>query len=302
VVAGLLRTLIAVAIPLLNFLLLIAVGLDLTVDDFARVRERRAVVAAGLVAPLLLLPPLALGLTWVFQPGAAVTAGILLIAACPIGGISNTYSYLARASTALSVTLTGLSCLAAVVTMPVLGQVFERALGQPFDFSAPGDLLMAQLMLLLVLPVLIGMGVRGRAPHLAERHGPLLRRVAFGGTAAVLTLVILDRPDVFVSELAMTIPLTLAFVVLSTVAGWMTGALVTRDNRDRFTIAAEFGTRNVGVALATAVTLLGRVDFARFAVAYAIVEIPILLGAVALFRRRQLLAGGLASGDHGPDE
>jgi BASS family bile acid:Na+ symporter len=180
--------------------------------------------------------------------------------------------------------------------------VFERALGQPFDFSAPGDLLMAQLMLLLVLPVLIGMGVRGRAPHLAERHGPLLRRVAFGGTAAVLTLVILDRPDVFVSELAMTIPLTLAFVVLSTVAGWMTGALVTRDNRDRFTIAAEFGTRNVGVALATAVTLLGRVDFARFAVAYAIVEIPILLGAVALFRRRQLLAGGLASGDHGPDE
>jgi ACR3 family arsenite efflux pump ArsB len=75
-------------------------------------------------------------------------------------------------------------------------------------------------------------------------------------------------------------------VVASIAAGWLAAAAVTTDAKDRFTVAAEFGSRNVGVALAIAVSFLGRVDFARFAVVYALCEIPLMLLAVALFRRR----------------
>jgi ACR3 family arsenite efflux pump ArsB len=71
------------------------------------------------------------------------------------------------------------------------------------------------------------------------------------------------------------------------VAGWITGALVTKDRRDRFTLAAEFGSRNVGIAMAIAVTILGRVEFASFAVIYSLTEIPMMLAAIALFRRLQ---------------
>ena len=71
-------------------------------------------------------------------------------------------------------------------------------------------------------------------------------------------------------------------------AGWWTAALVTTDRRDRFTIAAEFGTRNVGVATAIAVTLLGRVEFSRFAATYFLTEIPLMLGAAAVFRRNRV--------------
>jgi BASS family bile acid:Na+ symporter len=283
----LLPTLIAVGIPALNFLLLLAVGLELTADDFARVRRKRSVVAAGLLAPLVVLPPLAVLLARLFEPGPALAAGLFLIAACPIGGISNTYSYLARASTALSVTLTGLSCLAASVTIPLLDRGFALALGRPIGMSAPIPLLVVQLALLLVLPVAVGMRLRRGAPHLVERYGPTLRRVAFAGTAAILLSIVLERPDVFARELSASVPLMTVFVVASTAAGWLAATLVTRDDKDRFTIAAEFGTRNVGVAMAIAVTLLGRVEFARFAVAYAMVEIPLLLAAVALFRRRR---------------
>ena len=69
---------------------------------------------------------------------------------------------------------------------------------------------------------------------------------------------------------------------------------MTGDPRDRLTIAVEFGTRNLGVAMAVAVTLLGRVEFARFAYAYFLTEMPIMLLAAAWFRRRHLAAAGTA--------
>ncbi len=280
------KTLIDVAVPLLTFFLLAAVGLDLTREDFARVRRQWALVLAGLLAPLAFLPPIALGLTWVFQPSPEVSAGVLLVAACPIGGISNTYSYLARASTALSVTLTGLSCLIAGATVPAVGRGLELALGRPLDLAAPIPLLLGQLLLMLALPVALGMWIRRRSPELAERHRPVLQRLAFTGIAVVLLLVIVDDPQAFFGGLWTTVPLAAAFVVCSMGAGWITAALVTEDRRDRFTLAAEFGTRNVAVAAAIAVTLLGRVEFARFATTYFLTELPLMLAAIALFRHR----------------
>jgi bile acid:Na+ symporter, BASS family len=280
------KTLIDVAVPGLTFILLTAVGLDLTRADFARVRRRWAVVLTGLVAPLVLLPPIAVGLIWAFTPDPDVAAGLLLVAACPIGGISNTYSYLARASTALSVTLTGLSCLLAGLSVPAVGQGLELALGRPLDLAAPIPLLLGQLLLMLVLPVTFGMGIRRRWPDVAEIHRTSLQRFAFAGIAAVLLLVILDDPHAFAGGLSTTVPLSAAFVAASMGIGWTTAAAVSADRGERFTIAAEFGTRNVAVATAIAVTLLGRVEFARFATAYFLTELPLMLVAIAAFRAR----------------
>jgi bile acid:Na+ symporter, BASS family len=279
--------LIDIAAPATAFILLAAVGLDLTPDDFARVRRQPAVVLAGLVAPLVFLPPLAVALTWMFGSSPEVTASVLLIAACPIGGVSTTWSYLARASTALSVTLTGLSCLAAFLTIPLVGAGIAMALGEPFPLSAPVPVLIAQVVLLLGLPVALGMWIRRRVPDSAERFGPALRSVSFIGIGIVFLLVIADDPGAFAQDLTTTVPLAAAFVLVSMAMGWLIAVPLTSDRGDRFTLAAEFGTRNIGVAVAIAVTLLGRVDFARFATTYALTEIPLMLGAVALFRRQR---------------
>jgi BASS family bile acid:Na+ symporter len=280
------RTLIAIVIPAMNFFLLATVGLDLAPTDFARVRHQPALLAVGLVAPVLLLPPLAVLLGRFLNPGPEIFASLLLVAACPIGGISNTFSYLAGASSALAVTLTALSCIAAVVTIPLVGKGFELALSQPLGLSAPIPALVAQLVVVLGLPVAAGMWIRGRRPQLAQRLGPAVRRVAFIGTGVVLALVVLDAPGDFFGALSTTVPLAALFVGGSIVTGWLCGMLVTGDARDRFALAAEFGSRNVGVAIAIAVALLGRVAFARFAAIYALVEIPLMLGAIAIFRRR----------------
>ena len=144
-----LNNLVGFVVPAMNFLLLMAVGLDLTPLDFTRVRRQTALVSVGLLAPLVLLPPVAFGLTILFRARPDVAAGLLLVAACPVGGISNAFSYLARASPALSITLTGFSCFCAGVTIPLIGSGFELVLGRPLGFHAPATVLAVQTLLLL---------------------------------------------------------------------------------------------------------------------------------------------------------
>ena len=278
------QTFVDIAIPAITFLLLAAVGLDLRPEDFARVRRQRTVVLAGLVGPLLLLPPIAFGLISVFRPPPAVEAGLLLIAVCPIGGISNTYSYLARASTALSVTLTAISCLLAAVTIPSLASLFEAVLGRPLGFTAPTGLLLAQLVLMLAVPVSLGMVVRRRWPRVADDHRAGLQRLAFGLLAALIAIVVYDQFDTFLRELRTTVLLAASFVVVSFAIGWTVGLALQTDARDRFTLAAEFATRNVAIATAIAVTLVGQIEFAVFATIYLLTELPLMLGVVTIFR------------------
>ena len=279
------KALIDVAVPAITFVLLAAVGLDLTAADFGRVRRQSAVLFAGLVAPLLLLPPLAVFLVSIFRPDASTTAGLLLVAACPIGGIANTYSYLARASTALSITLTALSCLFAGLTIPLAGAGLEWMIRQHVDIVPPSAGLVVRLLLMLSLPVGLGMWIRSKAPAFAVRYRPQLQRGALAAIAVILALVILESPRAFARELRTTVPLAAAFVVGSMAAGWLTSLIVTTDRRDRFTLAAEFGTRNFAAATAIAVTMLGRIEFARFATTYFLIELPIMMVAIWLFLR-----------------
>jgi predicted Na+-dependent transporter len=197
----------------------------------------------------------------------------LLIAACPIGGISTTWSYLAKASTALSVALTGLSTVFGAVTIPIVGAGIGMALARPFGLSAP-------------IPVLLGQVARPRCSRTSSRagHPGWLR-------CSSLKYAQYSRS----SRLAIRAPRSAIWSLFSEdgpLAGWLTAALVRSDSRDRFTLAAEFGTRNIGVAMAIVVTLLGRIDFARFATTYALTEVPLMLMGVAVFRRWQAIAAG----------
>ncbi len=284
--------LIGTAVPAMTFLLLVAVGIDLTRGDFARVRQQRALVLAGLFAPLILLPPLAVALAHLFGASDEIAAGMLLVAACPIGSVSNLYCYLARASTALAVTLTGLSCLIASVTIPLAGQGISTFLGRPFHIEAPIGLLAAQLLIVLALPVVLGMWARQAIPALALRAAPILQRVSVVGTLVILGLIVADDWAAFVGGLAGTVSLAAAFVVMSAAAGWMSGVPLSTDPRDRFTMAAQFGARNIGVATAIAVTFLGRLEFARFAATYSLVELPLMLAAVVCFRLKSRVVPG----------
>ena len=76
-------------------------------------------VFIGTAGQLIILPAIASGLAWVFHPPPFIVAGMVLVAACPGGAISNYSVYLARADVALSVTLTAVSTVFAFITLPL---------------------------------------------------------------------------------------------------------------------------------------------------------------------------------------
>ena len=274
-----------VAVPVVTFLVMTIVGLDLSRPDFERVRARPRILVAGLLGPFLLLPPIALAVLAVVPMPEEIRAGLLLLAVCPVGGISNTYNYLARASTALSVTLTAVSCLLAVVTMPLLTRLFEVVLGRPFGFRAPVGPLAAQILGMLVLPVAVGMTLRARAPGFASRHQTAFRRATFAGIVLIIGFVLWNEWHRFLANLAASAGAAALFVLLAMGAGFLVALGAGADRRERFTLSVEFATRNTAIAAAVAITLLGDTRFAVFATTYFFTEAVPLLAAVAAFRR-----------------
>lgn len=275
---------VSAGVPIITFLLLTGVGLHLAPADFAAVRRQPGIVAVGVLAPLAALPLIALALTRALGTPPGLATGLLLVAVSPVGGISNTYTHLARASTALSVALTGLSCLLAGVAIPLVSRVLEALLHRPLGFDAPPGVLLLQLMVMLGLPVALGMVVRQRWRAFADARQPLFQRAAFAALGLLIAFVIASDPGTFVRGLAGVVPLSAGFGALSFAAGWLAAAATRSDRRVRFTLGAVFGTRNIAVATAIAVTLLRRPEFAVFAVTYFLTQVPLMVAAIALFR------------------
>jgi BASS family bile acid:Na+ symporter len=282
-----LHALVEAATPAIVFFLMAAVGLDLAPADLRGLRHRTRLLVAGLLAPPLLLPPLALGLVALLRPPVEVEAGLLLVAISPIGGISTTYSYLANAAVALSVTLTALSCLLAPLTLPATAALVELATGRALGFEVPVGVLAIQVLGLLALPVGVGMAIRGARPARAARLRPAIQRLALVAVVLLVALVVTSEAEHLLATIGDLVPLSCLFIGASFAIGAAVGRAATADGGERFTLAAEFATRNLGVAVALAVTLLGRAEFALFAATYFLVELVILLAAIGIQGRRQ---------------
>jgi BASS family bile acid:Na+ symporter len=294
----LLKTIVDAGVPVLVFLAMVVVRMELTTDDFRRVARQPGAVVAATVGQFILLPIIGWLLVRCLGLQPAIARGVLLVAACPSGAMANVYTYLARANVALSVTLTAVSCLAAVLTTPLALAVFQDQVRESTGFPVPFGVLAGQLFLLLVLPVLIGMGIRRHWADITKRHGRTLLGFSIATLAALLGFVIVQEAEHFASALTRIVAATALLTVLAFGAGWATELASGAGATDRFTVGMVFVVRNAGIATAIAVTVLGRVEFAVFATAYFLSQAPILLAAVLVFR--YIRVGGennLASAD-----
>jgi BASS family bile acid:Na+ symporter len=174
--------------------------------------------------------------------------------------------------------------LAAVLTMPLALAVLQARDGESTGFPVPLGVLARQLILLLIVPVLGGMGIRRRWPDVTKRHGRSLLGFSVASLAALLGLIIVQEADRFTSALTDIAGAAGVLTALAFGAGWTTGWASGAGATDRFTVGMVFVVRNVGLATAIAVTALGRVEFAVFATAYFLAQVPILLAAALAFR------------------
>lgn len=274
---------VGVATPLITLVLLAAVGLETEARDFRRVLARPRLLVLGVLVPPLVLPALALGLITLASPSPAIASGLMLVAICPVGGISTTFTYLARGSTAVSLSLTGASCLLAFASVPLLA----AAVGHVVEIHPIGRLplvsLLTQLLVAVVLPVSLGMAIGRLRPNLAAAWEPGLRKTAFGLLALLLAMVVLADVPAFVAALPTAVPLAAAFIGVSFLVGGGLAHVLGVGVRDGVALAIEFATRNVAVANMLALSG-GQLGFATFATTYFLTELPVMAAAVGVFR------------------
>ena len=244
-----------VLLPIALAVIMGSLGLSLTIADFKRVVVYPKGVAIGLTNLLLISPFLAFGIADLYNLQPELAVGLVLMGAAPGGATANLMTHLARGDTALSVTMTAISSLAAVVTVPLyLGlsiEYFDADVGD--DVSMPG--IVARVFVILIVPLAIGMWLRSRDPDRADRLEKRIKTVAFGFLILVIAGAVLTEWEIVrdnFTDLALaTLTLNLAAMSVS-----YSIAQIARLSAPQSTaIARELGVHNGTLAIAVASTI-----------------------------------------------
>lgn len=164
-------------------LIMFGVALDLRGADFVAVARKPVAPLAGLFAQLGVLPAVTWAITMLLQPRPSIALGMMVVAACPGGNISNLITHMARGNTALSVSMTGISSMLAVITTP-LNILFWAGLNPATatllrQVSVEPASFIGSTVLLLGVPMVLGLLTVRFLPALAERLRRPMQIMAF---------------------------------------------------------------------------------------------------------------------------
>ncbi|MCA9513917.1 MAG: bile acid:sodium symporter family protein, partial [Myxococcales bacterium] len=256
------------------------------VVDFKRVMVEPTAVAVGLVNQLVVLPAAGFLLAWAFALPPPMAVGFVLITACPGGPSSNLYSNLARGDTALSVTLTALSGVATMVTIPfVVGLALDTFMGTATDITIDVGSTVVQLLFIVGVPLALGMFVRAHRPTKAEVAEKHLKRVAVG-LLLVLIIGAIAKERTRVAEQFTTLGIPVLVLSLGTIMLGLLSALAFRlPLRQAVTIGIEVGMQNAALGIGLAINVLGSEEIAMPAVVYGILAYFTCAVALAIGRR-----------------
>jgi BASS family bile acid:Na+ symporter len=233
-------------VPLLG-VVMFGMGMTLTPENFALVLRRPCTVALGVLLQFSLMPAAAWAIARSTGMATSLAAGMVLVGSCPGGTASNVICYLGRGDVALSITLTAVSTVLAVLLTPALTWWY---VGQ--EVPVPAADMLVTIALVVLLPVAAGVVLN---LMLKRRLVPLKRWFPVI-SVAVIALIVAVIVAMNRSELAILAPAVAGSVVLHNAAGLVAGYLVPRalglDPRVCRTLAIEVGMQNSGLAVALA--------------------------------------------------
>jgi len=276
----------AVLLPLALALVMLGMGLSLVPEDFRRIARDPRAVAIGSGCQLLLLPLLAwLLASWLpLQPTIAV--GLLILACCPGGPSSNLITYLARGDVALSVSLTAVSSVVTVFTIPLFTNLALRHfLGETSTVSLPLGSTIVQILLITLVPILIGMAVRQRFPALARRLERQMSRLALALLALIILLLLVRDATRLPGFLMQVGGAVVLLNLLAMLLGFGISRLFALPRPQQLCNAIEVGIQNGTLAIAISAGLLNNPELAIPAAVYSLWMYVSGFAAVLLGRR-----------------
>lgn len=263
-------TVVGVLLPAGLAFIMFSLGVGLEPADFRRVLARPWAIGAGFVAQVVLLPLLAWAIAIGMRLAPEPAIGLMILAACPGGVTAGIVTRLARGDTALSITLTALTSVIAFVTVPlIVGGSLAHFAGTATEVALPVGQMVGGLFMITVLPVALGMALRGR--RLGARAQAGVHRVATAVFALIVIATFASQWSTIVRHFAQLGPATLMLNLATMALGFALGSAARLDHAGRIAIAVECGMQNSALGIALAVTMLGQPALASASVIYALV-------------------------------
>ena len=259
-----------VAISLM--IIMFGMGLSLTSDDFKRVARNPKAVLLGLINQLLFLPIIGYALVSLLQLPSEIAIGIMILAACPGGATSNVIAHLAKGDTALSVTLTAISSIITIGTIPFIVQFsLLNFSGQEGEVQLNILQMIGQLLGIVIVPVFLGMLIRAKATSFALKMGKPVQVASVLLLALITTGIILKEKHNIIPYFQQAGLPTVLLNVSSMILGYMTAVGFKLRKPQAISIAVESGIQNSGLAITIAVVTLQNTSFAIAGAIYTLV-------------------------------
>lgn len=268
--------------------LMFLLGTELNKEAFVNVARHPKAVALGMTGQIVLLPAIAFALAWLLEVPPVYFMGLVLIACCPGGSSSNVFSMLAKGDVALSVTLTAVSSIVTLFTLPVIMELASHIVSHNAGISIelPVGKLLVQNIVLLFVPLMAGWLFRRWKPILAEKVSRVLNKLAFPALMTLALLFFLQYTQEIIDNFRL-IGMACGLLILASMA---CSSLLSRIGKltdaVRRTIVIEVGMQNAAqaIAIATSPFIFNSGEMAIPAIIYALLMNVILLLYILKFK------------------
>lgn len=276
---------IFIVLPILT-LLMFDLGLTLEGKDFMLVLHRYKAVFVGMLGQLIVLPLIAWFIASALHLSPIFVIGLVLIACCPGGSSSNVFSMLAKGDVALSVSLTAISSILTLFTVPLIMQWTTESVGEAVGITLPAGNLLMQNVFTMLIPILLGIGVRHWWKNTAQKIESVLSRLAFPALMLLAGVFFVQHRDTIADNIGSVGMAVIILLLCAIAVAALLCLLFKLKMQERRTIIIEVGMQNAAqaIAIASSPFVFNDGRFAIPAIIYALMMNVVLLTYVGVIK------------------
>jgi BASS family bile acid:Na+ symporter len=234
-------------------IIMFGVSLGITMDDFKRLFKNPKILFTGIISQFILLPFVTFIFIKLANPMPSIALGMMMVAACPGGNISNFLTQMAKGNSALSVSLTAFATLVSLVMTPFNLHFWGNLYAPTAEILQTIELNPIELLKLVTLilgaPLIIGMLVRKYKPVLAEKLSKILKPISLIIFLLFIFIAFYDNFNIFINYVHYVLILVIAHNILALLTGFYFAKAMKLSYTNQKTLAMETGIQNSGLGL-----------------------------------------------------
>jgi BASS family bile acid:Na+ symporter len=233
--------------------MMLGVSLDLKLEDFKRILVAPRAPGIGLAAQFILLPAFTFLLVWILRPHPSMALGMILVASCPGGNLSNIMTYLAKGNCAVSITMTAISTIAAIFMTPLNLSLWGGLNPETTEILravslSPWDVFIT-VFVILGIPLILGQVLTTVFPGLADRVRRPFKIFALVFFIVIVSLALAANWKYFVAYVGIVMFAVFIHNAMALNIGYWTGRIVGLKQADSRAVCIEVGIQNSALGL-----------------------------------------------------